>query len=113
MHWAKDHRGKESLVYLTAGACSELVSSVVSVPIEVVKCRMQLGRNPHAASGGRFPHETNYRHAFHASHTIITTEGWKGLFSGFQACLAVDMLFSGCSFVLYENVSRQNMIFYS
>ena len=88
------------------GAFSELTGSFLSVPSEVVKSRLQLGRNPAQATGGFLKQTRNYRHTFHALHAIWKKERLSGLYSGYSACLSVDVFFSAFSFLFYEQVSQ-------
>jgi len=86
-----------------AGALSELASSVVVVPQEVIKSRMQLGANPSVSTGGWLTTQSNYRNAVHAIVSIVREEGVRGLYAGFRACVAVDCTFGAIQFVLYEH----------
>ncbi|ETV73999.1 hypothetical protein, variant 3 [Aphanomyces astaci] len=95
----KEH---EPVAFFAAGAFSELCSSVSNVPTEVMKARMQLGRNPHNASGGWTKETTNYRGMVDAMTSIVRAEGIRGLYAGYTACLAVDASYSGFAFLFYE-----------
>ena len=57
-----------------AGAISELVVSVITMPLEVVKNRMQLGANPNRATGGLVSSKTNYPSISAAFRTISRRE---------------------------------------
>ncbi|KAI1074936.1 mitochondrial carrier domain-containing protein [Whalleya microplaca] len=101
--WSKRHMldyGIQSHVsYLTAGFLGDLAASIVYVPSEVLKTRLQLqGRynNPFFKSG------YNYRGTFDAAKTIVRTEGISELFSGFKATLYRDLPFSALQFMFYE-----------
>lgn len=96
-----------SLVFFLSGACSEVVISAISVPGEVIKSRLQLGRNPYAASGGAIKYTTNYRGTLHAGMSIVRSEGVRGLYAGYSACLSVDTFFSAFSFLFYETLKGQ------
>lgn len=93
-----------SAVYFIAGGFGELVSSLVNVPLEVIKCRLQLGKNPAQATGGWSSQTQNYRHSLHALTRIAQHEGLNGLYAGFRACVAVDVTFSAFSFLFFENL---------
>jgi hypothetical protein len=95
-----------SLVYFFSGALSEVVISGITVPAETVKCRLQLGRNPHNATGGAIKSKTNYRNTFHAAKSIFRAEGVRGFYGAYSACLSVDTIQSGFSFLFYETVSN-------
>ena len=66
--------GETQLVYLASGASAELMTNVLFVPTEVVKCRLQLGTNPHRATGGVVPRSVNYHGAVDAVTTIVREE---------------------------------------
>ncbi|KAL9633704.1 MAG: hypothetical protein Q9204_003288 [Flavoplaca sp. TL-2023a] len=92
-----------SLAYLTSGFLADLAASVVYVPSEVLKTRLQLqGRynNPHFKSG------YNYRSTLHAVRTIIKEEGFAALFYGYRATLFRDLPFSALQFAFYEQEQR-------
>ncbi|KAH8197123.1 hypothetical protein TruAng_008728 [Truncatella angustata] len=87
------------LAYLSAGFLGDLAASVVYVPSEVLKTRLQLqGRynNPYFQSG------YNYRGAFDAARTIVHVEGPMALFHGYKATLYRDLPFSALQFMFYE-----------
>lgn len=96
---SEKHQG---VVYFAAGAASEAFISTISVPTEVIKCRLQLGQNPHAASGGMLKYKRNYRGTLDAAYSIVRSEGVRGLYSGYSACLTVDTFCSAFSFLFYE-----------
>ncbi|TMW59214.1 hypothetical protein Poli38472_007359 [Pythium oligandrum] len=94
------------IVYFLSGAMSEALISTISVPAEVIKSRLQLGRNPHLASGGVIKYTKNYKGTFHAFLSIVSSEGIRGLYSGYSACLSVDTFFSAFSFLFYETIKQ-------
>ncbi|KAI6093579.1 mitochondrial carrier [Hypoxylon rubiginosum] len=101
--WSKrhmlDYGIQPHIAYLTAGFFGDLAASVVYVPSEVLKTRLQLqGRfnNPYFKSG------YNYRGTFDAVKTIVRTEGFPELFSGYKATLYRDLPFSALQFMFYE-----------
>jgi hypothetical protein len=76
-----------------------LAASVVYVPSEVLKTRLQLqGRynNPYTKSG------YNYRGTTDAFRTIVRTEGFGAMFSGYKATIFRDLPFSALQFAFYE-----------
>ncbi|OXV06447.1 hypothetical protein Egran_05786 [Elaphomyces granulatus] len=88
-----------SLSYLSSGFVADLAASVVYVPSEVLKTRMQLqGRynNPHFHSG------YNYRSTTDAFRTIVREEGFAAMFSGYKATIFRDLPFSALQFAFYE-----------
>ncbi|AET40368.1 Mme1p Ecym_5632 [Eremothecium cymbalariae DBVPG len=93
----------ETTTHLIAGFLGDLVSSVVYVPSEVLKTRLQLqGRynNAHFNSG------YNYRHLRHAVFTIVKNEGPQTLFFGYKATLVRDLPFSALQFAFYEKFRK-------
>jgi hypothetical protein len=61
-------------LHTIAGAFSELLVSVATLPFEVVKNRMQLGSNPARATGGLVSASTNYPSISAAFRTIALRE---------------------------------------
>lgn len=89
----------ETFVHLGAGFLGDLVSSIVYVPSEVLKTRLQLQgpyNNPFFKSG------YNYRGLSHACRTIARTEGLSTFFYGYKATLIRDLPFSALQFAFYE-----------
>lgn len=81
------------------GFLGDLAASIVYVPSEVLKTRLQLqGRynNPYFSSG------YNYRGTIDAARTIVRIEGFSALFSGYQATLFRDLPFSALQFMFWE-----------
>ena len=76
---------------LTAGVAAGLASSVIRVPTEVVKTRMQTGE---------------FKHAFTALKTIVAREGAKGIFAGYGSFLLRDLPFDAIEFVTYEQLKK-------
>lgn len=87
------------LAYLTGGFLADLAASIVYVPSEVLKTRLQLqGRynNPWFKSG------YNYRGTADAARTIVRLEGFSALFYGYKATIFRDLPFSALQFAFYE-----------
>ena len=84
--------GREWLGPLIAGATAGVAASVVRVPTEVVKQRMQSGELGGAALG--------------AVRTIIAREGVRGMFAGYGSFLLRDIPFDAIEFVAYEQLKR-------
>ncbi|ODQ63285.1 mitochondrial carrier, partial [Nadsonia fulvescens var. elongata DSM 6958] len=88
-----------TFAHLMAGFLGDLASSVVYVPSEVLKTRLQLqGRynNTHFKSG------YNYKGLIDAVRTIVRNEGPKALFYGYKETLYRDLPFSALQFAFYE-----------
>ncbi|OAA60773.1 Mitochondrial carrier domain protein [Cordyceps fumosorosea ARSEF 2679] len=104
--WSKrfliDHGLQHHLAYLsadTSGFLGDLAASVVYVPSEVLKTRLQLQgkyNNPHFKSG------YNYRGTIDAARTIVRAEGPAAMFHGYKATLYRDLPFSALQFMFYE-----------
>lgn len=101
--WSKrfllDRGLQQHLSYLSAGLIGDLAASIVYVPSEVLKTRLQLqGRhnNPYFHSG------YNYRGTIDAARTIVRHEGFSALFYGYKATLWRDLPFSALQFTFWE-----------
>ncbi|EEF38093.1 S-adenosylmethionine carrier 1, chloroplastic/mitochondrial isoform X2 [Ricinus communis] len=78
-----------SFAQLTAGAVGGAISSLVRVPTEVVKQRMQTGQ---------FTSATN------VVRVIVAKEGFKGLYVGYGSFLLRDLPFDAVQFCIYEQL---------
>ena len=88
------------------GFLADLTASVVYVPSEVLKTRLQLqGRynNPFFKSG------YNYRSTLDATRTITRQEGVSALFHGYKATILRDLPFSALQFAIYEQERKLAM----
>eukprot|EP00887_Chlorella_sp_A99_P000233 scaffold13.g233.t1 len=83
--------GQQFLGPLGGGAAAGLASSIVRVPTEVVKTRMQTGE---------------FAHAWTAVRTILAREGRRGLFAGYSSFLLRDLPFDAIEFGSYEAFKR-------
>jgi hypothetical protein len=86
-----------------AGFIADFAASIVYVPSEVLKTRLQLqGRynNPYFNSG------YNYKSTWDAARTIARTEGFGALYSGYKATIVRDLPFSALQFAIYEQERR-------
>lgn len=91
----------ESLILI--GFLADFAASVLYVPSEVLKTRLQLqGRhnNPFFFSG------YNYKSTWDAARTIARIEGVPALYSGYKATIVRDLPFSAIQFALYEQFRR-------
>lgn len=82
-----------------AGFLGDLTASIVYVPSEVLKTRLQLQgryRNPYFTSG------YNYKGLGDAVRTMARTEGIISLFHGYKATILRDLPFSALQFMFYE-----------
>ena len=81
----------------SAGAAAGLASSLIRVPTEVVKQRMQTGEFKHAAKAVRH---------------IATKEGVRGLYAGYSCFLLRDLPFDAIQFCAYEQakVAYQKLV---
>jgi solute carrier family 25 S-adenosylmethionine transporter 26 len=83
---------KSFLGPLGAGAAAGFVASVIRVPTEVVKQRLQ---------SGEFQ-----RGAVDAVRNIIKHEGVRGLFAGYSSFMIRDLPFDAIEFVAYEQLKK-------
>lgn len=86
------------VVYFLCGAFSDTVASIIYVPLEVAKTRMQLQGNTAAEV------QLRYRNVAHALRTIARTEGARGLYTGYRVTLARDVPFSALQFTVYDSL---------
>ena len=96
----RDHTGiNETVIHFVSGFLGDLASSIVYVPSEVVKTRLQL-QGPY---NNRF-HTSgyNYRGVGSALGQIVRQEGWSALFHGYKATMLRDLPFSALQFTFYE-----------
>eukprot|EP00850_Spirogloea_muscicola_P000510 SM000002S05590 [mRNA] locus=s2:1072655:1082887:- [translate_table: standard] len=75
--------------HLTAGAAGGLAASLVRVPTEVVKQRMQTGQ---------------FNAATQAFKQILSKEGTRGLYAGYSSFLLRDLPFDALQFAVYEQL---------
>ncbi|OVA10614.1 Mitochondrial carrier protein [Macleaya cordata] len=78
-----------AFAHLTAGAIGGAASSLVRVPTEVVKQRMQTGQFASAPDAVRL---------------IVRKEGFKGLYAGYSSFLLRDLPFDAIQFCIYEQI---------
>ncbi|XP_078432227.1 S-adenosylmethionine carrier 1, chloroplastic/mitochondrial-like [Wolffia australiana] len=78
-----------ALAHFTAGAIGGAASSLVRVPTEVVKQRMQTGQ---------------FTSAPEAVRLIVSREGFKGLYAGYSSFLLRDLPFDAIQFCIYEQL---------
>ncbi|XP_044469388.1 S-adenosylmethionine carrier 1, chloroplastic/mitochondrial isoform X2 [Mangifera indica] len=78
-----------AVAHLTAGAIGGVAASLIRVPTEVVKQRMQTGQFVSAPD---------------AVHLIVSKEGFKGLYAGYGSFLLRDLPFDAIQFCMYEQL---------
>ncbi|KAH0915820.1 hypothetical protein HID58_030266 [Brassica napus] len=78
-----------AVAHLTAGAIGGLAASLIRVPTEVVKQRMQTGQ---------------FASAPNAVRVIASQEGFKGLYAGYRSFLLRDLPFDAIQFCIYEQL---------
>lgn len=78
-----------AVAHLTAGAVGGIAASLIRVPTEVVKQRMQTGQFVSAPDAVR---------------VIVSKEGFKGLYAGYRSFLLRDLPFDAIQFCLYEQL---------
>lgn len=75
--------------HLTAGAIGGLAASLIRVPTEVIKQRMQTGQFTSASGAVRF---------------IASKERFKGFYAGYGSFLLRDLPFDAIQFCIYEQI---------
>ncbi|EEF32126.1 S-adenosylmethionine carrier 1, chloroplastic/mitochondrial [Ricinus communis] len=78
-----------AVAHLTAGAIGGVAASLIRVPTEVVKQRMQTGQFTSAPDAVRL---------------IISKEGFKGMYAGYGSFLLRDLPFDAIQFCIYEQL---------
>ncbi|XP_056696502.1 S-adenosylmethionine carrier 1, chloroplastic/mitochondrial isoform X1 [Spinacia oleracea] len=78
-----------AVAHMTAGAVGGMAASLIRVPTEVVKQRMQTGQFVSAPDAVRL---------------IVAKEGFKGLYAGYRSFLLRDLPFDAIQFCLYEQL---------
>ncbi|CAL9104947.1 unnamed protein product [Musa textilis] len=78
-----------AFAHLTAGAIGGAASSLIRVPTEVVKQRMQTGQ---------------FTTAPNAVRLIVAKEGIRGLYAGYSSFLLRDLPFDAIQFCIYEQI---------
>ncbi|WCJ41182.1 S-adenosylmethionine carrier 1 [Euphorbia peplus] len=78
-----------AVAHLSAGAVGGMAASLIRVPTEVVKQRMQTGQ---------------FTSAPNAVRVIVAKEGFKGLYAGYGSFLLRDLPFDAIQFCLYEQL---------
>ncbi|XP_020233068.1 S-adenosylmethionine carrier 1, chloroplastic/mitochondrial-like [Cajanus cajan] len=73
----------------TAGAIGGIAASLIRVPTEVIKQRMQTGQFTSASGAVRF---------------IASKEGFKGFYAGYGSFLLRDLPFDAIQFCIYEQI---------
>ncbi|KAL3152426.1 hypothetical protein ABBQ32_001477 [Trebouxia sp. C0010 RCD-2024] len=83
---------KSFLAPLGAGSAAGLAASVIRVPTEVVKQRLQSGEFTKGAAD--------------AVQSILKTEGVRGMFAGYGSFIIRDLPFDAIEFVAYEQLKK-------
>ncbi|KAL6509841.1 putative S-adenosylmethionine carrier 2, chloroplastic [Orobanche gracilis] len=78
-----------AVAHLAAGAVGGAASSIVRVPTEVIKQRIQTGQ---------------FVSAHQAVRHIVAKEGFRGLYAGFGSFLLRDLPFDAIQFSIYEQL---------
>eukprot|EP01018_Ginkgo_biloba_P024292 Gb_24637 [translate_table: standard] len=78
-----------AIAHLTAGTAGGAMASLIRVPTEVVKQRMQTGQ---------------FASAPEAVRLIVAKEGFRGLYAGYGSFLLRDLPFDAIQFCIYEQL---------
>ncbi|KAG0557139.1 hypothetical protein KC19_11G105200 [Ceratodon purpureus] len=99
--------------HFCAGAMGDTIGSVVYVPCEVLKQRMQIQGS---SKGWHQRHEVSsrvltpslqyYTGLLHAGRVVFKYEGFSGLYAGYLSTLARDVPFAGFQIMLYEGMRK-------
>jgi hypothetical protein len=103
------------LVHFCAGPIAQLSGSILWVPMDVVKERMQIQKSAAKAApsgaansvGAAGVHNTAYTGSLNAAQTILRTEGIRGLYRGYIAHQLVWGPFNSVYFMVYELAKSQ------
>lgn len=96
-----------------AGMCSEILSSLIYVPEEVIKSRMMLGRITNRIFsfilllGHWTVDNSGYKTSFHAAREIFRLEGVRGFYHGYCSCILTDCVNSGFQVLFYDAMRRK------
>lgn len=98
-------------VHFCAGAMGDTIGSIVYVPCEVLKQRMQIQgsskgwhRRHEVSSRILSPSSQYYTGMLHAGRVVLKYEGVGGLYAGYLSTLARDVPFAGFQIMLYEGM---------
>eukprot|EP01117_Protostelium_nocturnum_P001011 TRINITY_DN11331_c0_g1_i1.p1 TRINITY_DN11331_c0_g1~~TRINITY_DN11331_c0_g1_i1.p1 ORF type:complete len:320 (+),score=53.49 TRINITY_DN11331_c0_g1_i1:140-1099(+) len=93
-NFQKDRReeDKSVWVHLVSGLWADVCGSIIWVPMDVIKQRLQVQQSS----------ASTYRGSFHAFQTIVKQEGAGGLFKGFLPAIATYGPFVAIYFATYE-----------
>lgn len=111
--WLEDERPNLTgpWAHFCAGAIGDTLGSVVYVPCEVLKQRMQIqgsskGWHQRHALSSRVstPSSQYYTGILHAGRVVLKYEGLRGLYAGYLPTLARDVPFAGLQIMFYEGM---------
>jgi len=94
---------KGPIVHFVSGVFADIMGSIAWVPQDVIKQRLQVQKTitKKAGSEGTVAF-VKYKGSLHCMRTIIAEEGFRALWTGYSAALAVYCPFVGIYFVVYE-----------
>lgn len=88
-----------SAIYLVSGGLAEAACSVMQIPVELVRSRVQLqGARAHL----NLPYA--YSGPMQAFKHVIRDEGFMGLYCGLRSSLLLDCAYSSLQFLFYEQL---------
>ncbi|EGC39867.1 hypothetical protein DICPUDRAFT_85907 [Dictyostelium purpureum] len=90
--------GDSAISHFTAGFIADALGSLVWVPMDIIKQRLQVQTNTQKLN----PNQTYYKGSFHAAKVIMKEEGVKGFYRGFMPALLTYGPFVGIYFSVYE-----------
>ncbi|KYQ93210.1 hypothetical protein DLAC_11640 [Tieghemostelium lacteum] len=90
--------GSGSLGHFISGFVADAFGSLVWVPMDIIKQRLQVQTNTQKLN----PNQTLYKGSFHAANVIFKEEGIKGFYRGFWPALLTFGPYVGIYFTVYE-----------
>ncbi|KAF2068801.1 hypothetical protein CYY_009877 [Polysphondylium violaceum] len=97
-----DSAGQSSMTHFVAGNIANLMGSIVWVPMDIIKQRLQVQSD----TAKSHPNQTFYRGSFHAAKVIFKEEGVRGFFRGFLPTLYIYGPYVGIYFSFYEKAKQ-------
>uniref|UniRef100_A0A7S2XYW3 Uncharacterized protein n=1 Tax=Fibrocapsa japonica TaxID=94617 RepID=A0A7S2XYW3_9STRA len=85
-------------VKVASGMVSGLIGGALANPLEVLKVRMHASSNGGGLASG---HQHGYRNSWHAVHTLVQKEGFKGMWTGLTTSCVRMMIASGVQLPTY------------
>lgn len=95
-----------SIVFFVSGVFGTLIDSVITVPFEIVKKRMQLGKQISLHKDLLNIPTHQYKNGIQAIFNIIRNEGFRGIYHGYLSNTILESGYSAFDFLFYENCKK-------